>query len=333
MYTIRTMKYTYTGNGINSLDICERCEDAYKQIDSVFLNTPQFASEAFSPRIAGRVTLKIETINPIGSFKGRGTYYLFCKKSQELNKGVVAASAGNFGQGLAYAARVHKTSCTVFAPLNANPLKIEKMKSFGAEVVLTGKDFDEAKSEAKEWSQKKGIYFVEDGREQEIAIGASTIAFELLKTKESYNVIIVPLGNGSLINGIAKLTKATSPGTQVIGVCAAGAPAMAESYKSRSFVECSSVSTIADGIAVRTPVKEVLPDLYEFVDDVVLVSDEQLREAMRDVYRSHRLTIEPAGVAGLAAVLCDKERFYGKSVAVPLCGSNLTDEQIKSWLI
>jgi len=306
---------------------------AYHAIDAVFRDTPQFVSADLSRHLGSTITLKIETVNPIGCFKGRGTDYLFFRRADEFRAGVAAASAGNFGQGLAYSARKFDAVCTIFAPLKANPLKIEKMKALGAEVILHGNDFDEAKTAARRWANAHRLAFVEDGQEPEVAIGAGTIAYELLKEGATYDALIVPLGNGSLLNGMAKVSKALSPTTKVIGVCAQGAPAMAESFRRKSFFETESAQTIADGIAVRTPVKAALKDLFEYVDDVVLVSDDEIKVAMRSLAQAHRLLIEPAGAVGLAALSSNAERFRKQRVAIPLCGANVTDSQIRDWLV
>lgn len=309
-----------------------RLDDVHHTIDPVFRDSPQFESGPLSAEAAGTVVIKVETANPVGCFKGRGADYLFHCRSSKFSRGVVAASAGNFGQGLAYTARKYGTGCTIFAPRNANTLKIDKMKALGAEVHLDGADFDEAKDKARLWAQERDARFVEDGREPELSAGAGTIAYELLR-ETGFDAMLIPLGNGSLLNGMARVAKALSPRTRVIGVCAAGAPAMARSFQQKKFQSTQTVTTIADGIAVRSPVEESLPDLFEFVDDVVLVSDEEIRGAMSLVFRAHRLIVEPAGAAGLAALLAAKDKFRGTRIAIPLCGSNLTDQQIKDWLL
>jgi threonine dehydratase len=295
----------------------EQIEAAAKAIDPVFRNTPQFHSEALG------VVLKVETVNPIRSFKGRGTDFLLSRLSPG-SAALVCASAGNFGQGLAYAGRKRGFRIVVFAAESANPLKIERMRQLGAEVRLAGADFDAAKEQARIFAADTGGRFIEDGGEPAIAEGAGTIALELEQWPQRFDFLLVPLGNGALILGMALWMKTHSPETRIIGVCASGAPAMALSWRERRALETPGVETIADGIAVRVPIAESLADLYRLVDDVVLVEDAALLDAMRLVMKHHGLVVEPAGVAGLAAKLVYENRFRGAVTGTPLCGGNTT---------
>jgi threonine dehydratase len=278
-----------------------------------------------------RVVLKVETINPIRSFKGRGTDFLIASMPAGSST-LVCASAGNFGQGLAYAARKRGFNAVVFAAENANRLKLDRMRQLGADVRLAGGDFDEAKQVARAFALETGARFIEDGREPEISEGAGTIAVELGSWPHAFDFALVPLGNGALLAGIGTWMKATSPATRRIGVCAAGAPSMALSLQKGRVESTASTSTIADGIGVRVPVPEALADLASVVDEVLLVEDQALVEAMQLVFRDHGLVIEPAGVAGLAAAMVFRERFRGACVVTPLCGGNLTAEQAGEWL-
>lgn len=305
----------------------------YLLLDPVFKDSPCFPSPFLGRVTGGEVYLKLETLNPIGCFKGRGTDYLFYKRAAQFKTGVVAVSAGNFGQGLVYAARKYKIPCTIVVPHGANELKIQRIKALGAEVIQQGKDYDDAKGFTKSWAAESAATFIEDGKEPEIAEGAGTIAYELFRDQKEYSSILVPVGGGSLINGIAKWSKSHSPTTEVVGVCAEGAPAMALSFQQKKFVETSKVKSIADGISIKIPVKESLPEFFEFVDEVLLVNDEQIKAAMKMIYDAHRLLIEPAGAAGVAALIANADYFKGKQVAVVLCGSNLTTEQIREWII
>jgi threonine dehydratase len=259
-------------------------------------------------------------VNPIRSFKGRGADW-FVQGLEPRVCRLVTASAGNFGQGMAWAAGRRGITCDVFAAGNANPLKLERMRALGATVHLAGRDFDEAKSAARRWGASEGVPFVEDGREAAIAEGAGSIGVELAGWPEPFETVLVPLGNGALIGGIGAWLKAVSPETRVIGVCAVGAPAMRDSLRAGRPIETDRVDTIADGIAVRVPVPESLDYLSSVVDDVVLVSDDAMREAMDLVLAETGLGSEPAGVAGLAALL-EHPDLRGGLVATPLCGSN-----------
>ena len=274
---------------------------------------------------------KDETANPIRSFKGRGADFLV-SSLPDSSATLVCASAGNFGQGMAYAARKRKLPVIVFAAETANPRKLARMRELGANVRLAGCDFDEAKQHARVFANETGTWFIEDGREPAIAEGAGTIALELCRWPHAFDFVLVPLGNGALLAGMGTWMKTHSPATRRIGVCAAGAPAMARSVANGALESTESVATIADGIAVRVPVPEALTDLAGVVDEVLLVEDDALVQAMQLLFRRHGLMVEPAGVAGLAAVISYPERFRGSTVATPLCGGNLTSEQIKQWL-
>ncbi|HEX2090473.1 MAG TPA: pyridoxal-phosphate dependent enzyme [Actinomycetota bacterium] len=302
---------------------------ASMEIDPVFLHTPQVHSESLSQQLEMTVICKIEAITPIRSFKGRGADWFF-RTTNDLSP-VVCASAGNFGQGVAYAARSRGISCTVFAAEQANPLKVERMRSFGADVRLGGKDFDSAKEAARQHAADVGGRFVEDGDEPAIAEGAGTIAVELGGFGKLLDAVLVPVGNGALVTGIGAWLKAYAPHTRVVGVCASGAPSMAESWRTGEIRPTPDVNTIADGIAVREPVPRAVEDMRQLVDEVVLVDDADIIEAMRLVHRHLGLVVEPAGVAGLAAAARYRDRFSGQTVGTPLCGGNVTPDQMKEW--
>jgi threonine dehydratase len=298
----------------------DRIREAATLIDPVFLNSPQLVSESLGTNIV----LKVETVNPIRSFKGRGTDYLLHRLGDE-KRVIVCASAGNFGQGMAYACRKRGLPLKVFASASANPLKIERMRALGATVELVAGDFDDAKDAAR----RDGGLFVEDGLLGPIAEGAGTIAVEL-EGAQPLDVIFVPLGNGALVNGVGTWLKRHSP-TMVVAVCASGAPAMALSWQSHRPISAST-DTIADGIAVRVPVPEAVAIMENTVDEVMLVSDDEMRAAMRSLFYGAGLLVEPAGAAGLAAIFQRREEFRGKRVATIVTGGNLTEQQIRDWL-
>jgi threonine dehydratase len=279
-----------------------------------------------------RLVLKVETINPIRCFKGRGTDFLVSGLPAG-SSALVCASAGNFGQGMAYAARKRGIPLIVFAAESANRLKLDRMRELGADVRLAGRDFDEAKEHGEAFAAETGARWIVDGREPAIAQGAGTIAVELCRWPHAFDVALIPLGNGALLSGIATWLKAKSPATRVIGVCAVGAPSMALSLKNGRAESSESMTTIADGIGVRVPVPEALADLAGVVDEVLLVEDGAMIEATQLIFRQHGLLVEPAGAAGLAAAITFRERFQGASVVTPLCGGNLTAEQIREWLL
>jgi threonine dehydratase len=309
----------------------DRIREATEVIDPAFKNTPQFLAESLSERLGLSLVLKVECVNPIRSFKGRGTDYLLHRLGNRP-EGLICASAGNFGQGMAYAARKRGQRLTVFAAVTANPLKVSRMRALGAEVVLAGADFDAAKTAAKEHARSIGALYVEDGQAPEIAEGAGTIALELGRMDRALDAIFVPLGNGSLINGIGTWFKHFSPATAVIGVCAEGAPSMELSWRAGKPISTESVATIADGIGVRVPVPDALVAMRATVDEVMLVSDEAILEAMRMLFLETGLLVEPAGAAGLAAIAKRRRVLSGQRVGTPLCGGNLTEAQIHQWL-
>lgn len=293
---------------------------AARDIDPIFRNTPQFEADALGGQLGVRLMLKVETINPIRSFKGRGTDF-FLQGLRPVPEVLVTASAGNFGQGLAWAARSRGVLLDVFAAETANPLKVARMRALGATVRLAGRDFDDAKAHAREYASQHGLLFVEDGREPAIAEGAGSIAVELLDRDEPIDTVVVPLGNGALLGGIGTWIKRHSPETRVVGVCAAGAPAMRDSLAQGRPVETPDVNTIADGIAVRVPIPEALAYIEPVVDEVVLVSEAALRRALQLVESGTGLVAEAAGAAGIAALI-EHPHLRGGLVATPLCGAN-----------
>lgn len=299
----------------------ERIERASREIDPVFLNTPQYESDTLGAHLGRRIVIKVETVNPIRSFKGRGTDF-FVRELTPPPERLVCASAGNFGQGMAYAARRRGIGCDVFASVNANPYKVERMRALGATVHQAGHDFDAAKDHARRHAEQIGAPFVEDGREPAIAEGAGTIAVELCRWPEALETVVVPLGNGALLGGIGRWFKATSPATRIIGVSAEAAPAMERSWRSGRVIATETAETIADGIAVRVPVPEALDYLQGVIDDIVLVSEGRLRQAVRLLLETTGLVVEPAGAAGVAALLQHDGLGAEGLTATVLCGGN-----------
>lgn len=308
----------------------ERIEAAARAIDPVFRNTPQWICEPLGDELGIRVALKAETLNPIRSFKGRGADWLV--QNLPPSSALMCASAGNFGQAMAYACRARGVPLTVFAAESANPLKVARMRDLGATVVLAGADFDAAKALAKEEAARTGVRFVEDSRDPEPTEGAGTIALEWRAFPERLDALFIPLGNGAMLAGMATVIKAHMPGTAVVAVAASGAPAMVESLRSGQRVIHERIETIADGIGVRIPVPEALADLAGLVDDFVLVPDALTLRAMRLLHQHAGLVAEPSGAVGFAGILHDMERFQGWTVGTVICGGNLTPEQMWEWL-
>jgi threonine dehydratase len=309
--------------------------DALSKIDPVFLNTPQYQCGPLNEAVGCKLTLKIETANPIRSFKGRGGSNLVASRFRAgalSGRKVIGASAGNWGQALAYACEARDLPLTLFASVNANPLKIEMMKMLGAKVILQGEDFDAAKLAARAYALETGGVQLVDGLDVEASEGAATIAVELMKLVKPVDVVLVPLGNGALLTGIARWVKAVRPSTQVIGVQSSRADAMEKSWRLKKPVTAASVTTIADGIGVRIPVPEALADMEGLVDDVVLVDDNSIIDAMKLLYLKAGQLVEPSGAAGLAAIIENPSRYKGGNVATIICGGNVTDAQAKQYI-
>ena len=308
----------------------ERIEQAARIIDPVFLHSPQFVCEPLSDELGTRLALKIETLNPIRSFKGRGADFLVSQVKNDAH--LVSASAGNFGQAMAYACRKRSLKLTIYASTSANPLKVERMRSFGANVILRGVDFDEAKREAKHFALEQDARFVEDSLDIETLEGAGTMGLEWLNFPEPLDALLVALGNGAMFNGVARVMKARSPRTRLIAVQAAGAPAMIESWRAGRVIIHAQMHTIADGIGVRVPIPEALADMRGLVDDTILVREDTLVQAMRQLHRHAGVVAEPSGAIGVAALLEQPLRFRGQLVGTIVCGGNLTIEQMREWL-
>lgn len=309
----------------------ERIAEAAEVVDPVFLNSPQYACEPLSAALGVPTVLKIECFNPIRSFKGRGTEYLL-HHIQPPAGGIVCASAGNFGQGMAYSARKHGLRLTVFAAENASAMKIDRMRALGAEVVLEGVDFDAAKEAARAHATRTNAMFVEDGALAPIAEGAGTIALELTRTGDALDVILVPLGDGALVTGIATWMRHESPNTRIIGVVAEGANAMELSWRANKVVSIERVTTIADGIAVRVPVASAVDDVRRSVDDILHVSDAEIIDGMRLLYRHAGIVVEPAAAAGMAAAMKQRAELAGTHIAVIVTGGNISLENFNDLI-
>jgi threonine dehydratase len=308
----------------------ERIDAAAGHIDPVFLDTPQFVAEALGAALGLEVALKIETMNPIRSFKGRGASLLVARADR--SRPLMCASAGNFGQAMAYACRAAGIPLVIYAATTANPLKVERMRALGARVVLHGADFDAAKAEARRVAARDGIRFVEDGRDVEPTEGAATMALEWLRFSQPLDALVVPLGNGAMLAGVARVMKARSPRTRIVAVQAAGAPAMTESLLSGRLVAHDRIDTIADGIGVRTPAPEALADLRGMVDDCLLVDDATIVRAMRLLHQHVGVVAEPSGAVGVAALLAHPDRFRAGLTGTIVGGGNLAPAQMREWL-
>ena len=289
----------------------EAIRSAHARIPSAFRDSPQFVSEPLSEAVGVPVVVKLETPNPIGAFKGRGTWLavaeLLAAGRVGESKGLVVASAGNFGQGVAYAGRAMRVPVTVFAATTANPMKVAAMRRLGADVRTVGEDFDAARLAAADQAADTGWHLLVDGEDPWISIGAGTIALELTDAIARGDLpglerFYVPVGNGALIAGVGTWLRSAAPDMGVIGVQAAAAPAMTLSWRARRPIETPSADTIADGIAARVPVPEALALMLEVVDEMLLVDEDQIAAATSELSVALPSTIEPAAGAAWAAV-------------------------------
>lgn len=303
-------------------------EQAARVIDPVFRNSPQFVDEQLCAALGRRTIVKVETANPIRSFKGRGADFLMRGLDAKLK--VVCASAGNFGQAVAYAGRSRGMAVEVFVPADVNPNKVARMKALGATVSIIGVDFDAAKQHARRKAAKdRRCVFVEDGEDPSISEGAGTIGVELLLAG-SIDAIVLPVGDGALITGVATWVKEHSRQTKIIGVCATGSPAMLQSWRAGKAISTEAATTIADGIAVSAPIARSVERMRALVDDMVLVDDAQLLDAMRLASSTLGLVLEPAGAAGLAAI--QAHSLPGDVLATVLTGSNIHPQLLAKLL-
>jgi len=309
----------------------DEIEVTRRHIDTAFLDTPLAGHAGLDEALGCRLAVKVETLNPVRSFKGRGTE-AFAALALASGERCVTASAGNFGQGLARALLRRGHSCVVFAATTANPVKVEALRRMGAEVHLAGDDFDAAKDEARTYAMERGLRFVEDGSERTIAAGAGTIGVELARSPAEFETLVVPLGNGALLAGVGAAVRALSPQVEIVAVVARQAPSMKLSLEAGRVVETPSAATIADGIAVRRPIPEALRMLEGCVDTVAAVGEDDIERAMRLTMLHLGLIAEPAGAAGLAAVIAARERFAGRRVATILTGSNVAPDLLSRLL-
>jgi threonine dehydratase len=307
----------------------ERIARAYRAIDPPFRDTPQFEAAVIGERFGCHLVVKVETLNPIRSFKARGAQFFVSELAGRPY--LVCSSSGNFGQGMAYAARQRGLALTVFVNAPANPFKVARMSALGADVRVTGADSDEAHAAARRFAANEGALLVVDGHEPAIAEGAGTIGLELLRWPEPFDAILVPLGDGALLGGISCWFKVHSPGVRMIGVCAAGSPAMERSWRTGQIVT-EPAQTIAEGISIETPCAAAVANLTVLADDVIFVDDAALIAAVRLAHTDIGVVLEPSGAAALAALAVHAERFRGQRVGVVLTGGNVAPEQMQQWL-
>lgn len=301
----------------------EEIEDARRLLEGVAVKTPLDRSRSLSDVVGREVFIKCENLQRTGSFKIRGAYNRIARLTDdEKRAGVVAASAGNHAQGVALAATLSETHSTVFMPEAASLPKVEATKRYGAEVVLTGVDFGAAYDAATEFARESGAVFVHPFDHPHVIAGQGTIGLEILEQVDGASTVVVPIGGGGLISGIAAALKATRSDLHIIGVQAAGAASFPPSLAKGEPIALETMSTIADGIAANTPGENTLAHVSSLVDEVVTVEDEAIAEGLVFAAERMKLVLEPAGAAGLAAVLQGLGDLREPTVVV-LSGGNI----------
>jgi threonine dehydratase len=302
-------------------------ERAARELAAYLPPTPLQYSRAFTHKAGCHVHIKIESIQPIRAFKVRGALTKIMRLHPEKGSaGVITASAGNHGQGVAYAAAVFKIPATVYVPETANQLKVEAIKRLGATVVPAGRNYNDAYLEAMRHQEQGGATFVHAFNDPDVIAGQGSIAVELLKDLEHFDTALVPIGGGGLIGGISMYLKEKRPGVRVIGVEPAGADGMRRSLEAGRVVTLDRVNTIADGLAASAPGQLTLELAQRYVDEVVLVQDDEMLRAIRLLFEWEHLLAEPAGAAALAALLYHYSPAPNERVVVVLSGANVTDE-------
>ena len=312
----------------------DRVRAAVGEIDPAFLDTPALPCAPLGRALGCSVTLKVETLNPVRSFKGRGTETVAAVAREQGASRVVCASAGNLGQALAYTGSRRGLAVTVVAARTANPLKLRQIAACGAEVRLDGEDIEDARLLAREIAQAdRGAYLVEDSLDVATCEGAATIGLELVRDDPQLDVVLVAVGGGAMASGVGYAVRSLTEHAQVIGIQPVGAPAMALSWRRRTVVETDRIETIADGVAGRCPIPEVLDDLLVVLDDVMLVREDSIKAGMRMLYEHAGLVVEPSAALGVAAVLEEPDRFAGRRVTTILCGSNVGPADFARWVL
>lgn len=309
-----------------------RIRAARRMIDPVFLDTPLYRCEALEPALGCTVSIKLETANPVRSFKARGTEVVASLLADRGAEAMVCASAGNLGQALAWSGRGRGLEVIVVASRSATPVKLDRIRALGARLELVDGDIETARERAVAIARDRGIRVVEDSLDVETCEGAATIGLELVDSARSFDAVLIALGGGALATGVGHVLKALTPEVEVICVQPAGAPAMTLSWRQSRVVTTDSTDTIADGVAGRRPLRAVLDDLLLVADDAVLVREASIVAGMRMLFDRAGLVVEPSAALGIAAILEDRDRFAGRHVVTIVCGSNVDPDAYRRWI-
>jgi threonine dehydratase len=294
--------------------------------------TPLYPNGALSELVGTEIFVKHENHLPIGAFKVRGGVNLVSQLSEdELRRGVVTASTGNHGQSIAFAAGRFGVRAIVCVPEGANPVKLASMERLGAELVVHGRDFDEAREHCEALAREHGYRYIHSGNEPHLIAGVGTATLEILETEPEIDVVIVPVGGGSGAAGACIVGKSVRPELEVIGVQSSAAPAAYRSWRARELLE-DRMETRAEGLATRVAFELPQRILWEQLDDFVLVDEDELDCAVLLMIEGTRNLVEPAGASPLAAALRLKDRLAGKRVALILSGGNISPDQLRRLL-
>jgi threonine dehydratase len=300
-----------------------------------YLPVTRLLAAASLGRSAGAdLYLKLENESPTGSFKVRGAFNsLYRNRARGPLAGVVTSSTGNHGAAVAYAARTLGLAATIFLPEHPNPVKRARIAELGARIQEAGRDYDEARQHAARFAREHGWFFVEDGRDPDLTPGAATLGCEILEQLPDTDVIYVPVGDTTLIRGVAFAAKHLRPQVRVVGVQAERAPAYYRSWNERRVVPTDTCDTIADGLAVRCPTAENVAALRELVDEMRLVSEEEMLRAIYRLLVDEHTLAEPAGAAPTAAFLHSGPAHAGQKVVLLVTGSNITPEILRQAVL
>lgn len=300
----------------------DKFEEASEKVKEVTLETKLVYSDYLSEQTGNKVYLKPENMQFTGAYKVRGAYYKISTLSdEERKKGLITASAGNHAQGVAYAAKCYGAKAVIVMPTTTPLIKVNRTKSYGAEVVLHGNVYDEACAYALELAKKEGYTFIHPFDDLQVATGQGSIAMEIFKELPLVEYILVPIGGGGLATGVSTLAKLLNPKIKVIGVEPSGAACMQASLKEGKVVTLPKVNTIADGTAVKTPGSKIFPFLQKNIDEVITVDDDELIVAFLDMVENHKMVVENSGLLTVAALR--HLDFKGKKVVSILSGGNM----------
>lgn len=300
----------------------EKFEEATEVVGKVINKTKLVYSDYYSDQTGNKVYLKPENMQYTGAYKLRGAYYKISTLSdEERQKGLITASAGNHAQGVAYAAKEYGVKAVIVMPTTTPLIKVNRTKSYGAEVILYGNVYDEACQYALELAKEKGYTFIHPFDDEVVATGQGTIAMEIFKELPTVDIILVPVGGGGLATGVSTLAKMLNPNIKVIGVEPAGANCLQESIKAGKVVTLKGVETIADGTAVKTPGSNIFPYLQKNLDNIITVEDEELIVSFLDVVENHKMIVENSGLLTVAAL--KHLKCKGKKIVSILSGGNM----------